>query len=109
MKMKEANFAYATAIQTGHDAPLISDFIGGIELLAVYINQRLQMGLPLNNSDMEMKEAIEYLYFHERKVKKLISEYSKRKECNDTSEENIGLYDEFIQSLEGCLKLDTHK
>jgi hypothetical protein len=102
--MDDSNFVCSAAQQIGGERPELKDFIGGIELFSIYINQRITLNLPLNNSCREMQEGLNHLYLHEKKIKSLAEKYHYK--SKNAPPETKALLETFSKEIKNLLKAD---
>ena len=93
------NFAFLAALQTGFDEPSLSDMVGGIELLTLYIDQRLKLNLPISTACQEISEALKYFSLHASKLKDLERKYQVLATKNDISKIQREMYERIRDEL----------
>ncbi|MCF7516483.1 hypothetical protein L3V43_23205 [Pseudoalteromonas sp. L23] len=105
--MKQTNFAMAAAMRTGNGKPLINDLTGGLELLGIYYNSRIELGLPINKAAQEIMEVIGYLRRHDARLRAHVLRYRAKANNHDNDKEKEGIYREFESVLSSLLQVEA--
>lgn len=104
--MKQTNFAMATAMRMGNGKPLINDLTSGLELLGIYYNSRIELGLPINKAAQEIMEVIAYLRRHDARLRAHVLRYRSKANIHNSDKEKEAIYKEFELVLRSLLQVE---